>query len=142
MFCDHCYREAGCKAEEELSTAEAKTLLDKAVKIEISAGKLSRIAPNFILGALVEATGMQGKSFGKIDIYDKYSTVEVPIADAEFIVDALDNTKINGRKVSVKLCEKQQSDKRDQRYGGSGSSRRGDHHNRRKPQGYERRKRK
>ena len=41
---------------------------DQAVKIEISAGKLSRIAPNFILGALVEATGMQGKSFGKIDI--------------------------------------------------------------------------
>ncbi|WP_027406052.1 putative heme d1 biosynthesis radical SAM protein NirJ2 [Anaerovibrio sp. RM50] len=29
MFCDHCYREAGCKAEEELSTAEAKTLLDQ-----------------------------------------------------------------------------------------------------------------
>ncbi len=119
-----------------------KLTKDKAVKIEISAGKLSRIAPNFILGALVEATGMQGKSFGKIDIYDKYSTVEVPIADAEFIVEALDNTKINGRKVSVKLCEKQQSDKRDQRHGGSGSSRRGDHHNRRKPQGYERRKRK
>lgn len=29
MFCDHCYREAGCKAEEELSTAEAKTLLEQ-----------------------------------------------------------------------------------------------------------------
>lgn len=29
MFCDHCYREAGCKAEEELSTEEAKTLLEQ-----------------------------------------------------------------------------------------------------------------
>ena len=29
MYCDHCYREAGCKAEEELSTAEAKTLLEQ-----------------------------------------------------------------------------------------------------------------
>ncbi|MBR2214506.1 MAG: putative heme d1 biosynthesis radical SAM protein NirJ2 [Selenomonadaceae bacterium] len=27
MYCAHCYREAGCKAEEELSTAEAKKLL-------------------------------------------------------------------------------------------------------------------
>lgn len=29
MYCDHCYREAGCKADEELSTAEAKTLLEQ-----------------------------------------------------------------------------------------------------------------
>jgi len=32
MFCDHCYREAGCKAEEELSTSEAKTLLEQIAK--------------------------------------------------------------------------------------------------------------
>ena len=30
MYCDHCYREAGCKAEEELSTSEAKTSPSKA----------------------------------------------------------------------------------------------------------------
>ena len=29
MYCAHCYRDAGCKAEEELSTDEAKTLLDQ-----------------------------------------------------------------------------------------------------------------
>jgi AdoMet-dependent heme synthase len=29
MYCKHCYRDAGCKAEEELSTAEAKTLLEQ-----------------------------------------------------------------------------------------------------------------
>ncbi len=29
MYCDHCYRDAGCKAEEELNTAEAKTLLEQ-----------------------------------------------------------------------------------------------------------------
>lgn len=29
MFCDHCYREAGAKAAEELSTAEGKDLLDE-----------------------------------------------------------------------------------------------------------------
>jgi putative heme d1 biosynthesis radical SAM protein NirJ2 len=29
MYCDHCYRDAGCKAEDELSTAEAKTLLEQ-----------------------------------------------------------------------------------------------------------------
>ena len=29
MYCAHCYRDAGCKAEEELSTSEAKTLLEQ-----------------------------------------------------------------------------------------------------------------
>lgn len=32
MYCDHCYRDAGCKAGEELSTAEAMTLLGQIAK--------------------------------------------------------------------------------------------------------------
>lgn len=32
MYCDHCYRDAGCQAEEELNTAEAKTLLEQIAK--------------------------------------------------------------------------------------------------------------
>lgn len=32
MYCDHCYRDAGCKADEELNTEEAKTLLDQIAK--------------------------------------------------------------------------------------------------------------
>lgn len=32
MYCDHCYREAGAKAEEELSTEEGKALLDEIKK--------------------------------------------------------------------------------------------------------------
>ncbi|MTV47481.1 putative heme d1 biosynthesis radical SAM protein NirJ2 [Heliobacillus mobilis] len=32
MFCDHCYRDAGAKAEQELSTVEGKQLLDEIAK--------------------------------------------------------------------------------------------------------------
>lgn len=77
----------------------------KSVKIEISLGRQNRIAPNFILGALVDATGMTGKNFGKIDIYDRFTTVEVPEADKEHILDAMTGTKINGQKIKVKLYE-------------------------------------
>ncbi|MDO5149150.1 MAG: DEAD/DEAH box helicase [Oscillospiraceae bacterium] len=129
--------------KEKMKSQGAKLTKDKAVKIEISSGKLSRIAPNFILGALVEATGMPGRSFGKIEIFERYSTVEVPDADAEFIVDALNNTKINGKKVSVKLCERKVSDKGgSQRHGGSGGNgRRNDRSGRKgRPGGHRRRK--
>lgn len=77
----------------------------KTVKLEISAGRANRIAPNFVLGALVDATGMPGKSFGKIDIFDRFTTVEVPEEDKEHILDSMAGTKINGQKITVKPYE-------------------------------------
>ena len=90
------------------------------VKLEISAGRSSRLAPNFVLGALVDATGMPGKSFGKIDIYDKFTTVEVPEADTEHVLDSMTGTKINGQKITIKRYggrDERFEDDRDQRRG-------------------------
>lgn len=52
MYCDHCYREAGCKAEEELSTQEAKTLLEQIArarfKIMIFSGGEPLMRPDIV----------------------------------------------------------------------------------------------
>ena len=52
MYCDHCYRDAGCKAEEELSTAEAKTLLEQIAragfKIMIFSGGERLMRPDIV----------------------------------------------------------------------------------------------
>ena len=94
----------------------------KTVKLEISAGRSSRLAPNFVLGALVDATGMPGKSFGKIDIFDRFTTVEVPEADKEHILDSMAGTKINGQKITVKpyegRAERFEDDRHSHRQGG------------------------
>lgn len=92
--------------------SQGKNPRGKSVKIELSAGRQNRLAPNFILGALVEATGMPGKSFGKIEIFDRYSTIEVPCSEAEYIIDAMNDTKVNGKKVTAKLYEKKGSSDR------------------------------
>lgn len=75
------------------------------VKVDISIGRNQRIAPNFILGALVDATGMSGREFGKIDIFDKHTTVEVPESESDYVIDAMNFIKINGHQVEVKLYE-------------------------------------
>ena len=75
------------------------------VRVHINIGRKERIAPNFILGALVDATGLPGSDFGKIDIYDKFTTVEVPKDEADFILEFMQQEKINGYKVSVKIHE-------------------------------------
>lgn len=59
----------------------------KTVRVHINAGRKDRMAPNFILGALVEATGMAGNEFGKIDIHDQYTTVEVPETETDFVIE-------------------------------------------------------
>jgi ATP-dependent RNA helicase DeaD len=71
-------------------------------KIEISLGAENRIEPRFVLGALTDATGMSGRSFGKIDIKNDFTTVEVPAADRERVIDAMTGKKIAGQKVRVK----------------------------------------
>ncbi len=102
----------------------------RTVKLEISAGRSSRLAPNFILGALVDATGMPGKSFGKIDIYDRFTTVEVPEADKEHVLDSMTGTKINGQKITIKPYEgrSERFDEGDRKYSARNQNRRGNAH--------------
>lgn len=83
----------------------------KTVKIDISVGRNHKIAPNFILGALVDATGMSGKNFGKIDIFDSHTTVEVPKESQDFVIDSMSGGKINGNKVTVRLYDYKCKDK-------------------------------
>ena len=69
-----------------------------------------------MLGALGDATGLAGKSFGRIDIYDKFTTVEIPEADKEHVLDSMTGTKINGHKIKIKLYEgKERNDGKDYR---------------------------
>lgn len=74
-------------------------------RIVLSTGKSNNTAANFILGAIVEATGISGKQIGKIHIMDKHTVIEVPEADKEHIIAAMDGSKINGRKVTARLAE-------------------------------------
>ena len=64
MYCDHCYRDAGCRAEEELSTAEAKTLLEQIAranfKIMIFSGGEPLMRPDIVeLVAYASSLGLR-----------------------------------------------------------------------------------
>ena len=54
----------------------------KQTGVVLSIGRRQRIAPNFILGAIADATGIPGKQVGKIDIYDDYTVVQLGAEDA------------------------------------------------------------
>lgn len=65
-------------------------------KLMINIGRSSRIAPNFIVGAIAERTSLSGRDIGKIEIFDEHTLVEVPRAAAEEVLQAMEGCKING----------------------------------------------
>jgi len=77
--------------------------------VNINLGKKQKINPNYILGALVDATGISGKNFGKINIHDNFTVVEVPENKIDYIIGSMKNGKINGKKVVITKAEKQKN---------------------------------
>ena len=74
---------------------------DGLVRLFINIGKKQRVRPGDILGAIAGESGMDGKLIGTIDMYDKYTFVEVPREYAREVLNAMKNVKIKGKTVAV-----------------------------------------
>lgn len=70
--------------------------------IYIGIGRQNRVSVNHILGAVAGETGLPGKDFGRIEIYDQHSTVGVPKESVAHVIDCMKDAKIMGRKVTVR----------------------------------------
>ena len=64
------------------------------VRLFINIGKKDRVKPGDILGAVAGESGMPGKLVGAIDMYDKYTFVEVPREYGKEVLEAMKNAKI------------------------------------------------
>lgn len=71
------------------------------VRLFINIGKKQKAKPGDILGALAGETGMPGKLIGTIDMFDKYTFVEVPREYAKDVLHAMQNTKIKGKSIAI-----------------------------------------
>lgn len=76
------------------------------VRLFINIGKKQRVRPGDILGAVAGETGMPGDLVGTIDMYDKYTFVEVPREYARDVIDAMKHAKIKGLTVNVEKANK------------------------------------
>lgn len=71
------------------------------VRLFINIGKKQNTRPGDILGAIAGETGMPGKLIGSIDMYDKYTFVEVPREHARDVIEVMKHAKIKGKTVNV-----------------------------------------
>lgn len=71
------------------------------VRLFINIGKNQKARPGDILGALAGESGMPGKLIGSIDMFDKYTFVEVPREYAKDVLNAMQNAKIKGKSIAI-----------------------------------------
>lgn len=74
---------------------------DGMVRLFINIGKSQKARPGDILGAIAGETGIAGSLIGTIDMYDKYTFVEVPREYAKEVLTAMSSAKIKGRSINI-----------------------------------------
>jgi ATP-dependent RNA helicase DeaD len=81
--------------------AEKATGTDGWTRLFVSIGEMEGVKPRDLLGALAGESGVDGSSFGKIEIRDTYSLVEVRPSEAEKVIKAVNGSTIRGRSARV-----------------------------------------
>jgi ATP-dependent RNA helicase DeaD len=72
-------------------------------RIYVGAGREAGIRPGDLVGAIANEARVNAKVIGAIEIEERFSIVDVPEAIVRDVVEALNRTRIKGRKVAVRL---------------------------------------
>ncbi len=75
-------------------------------RLFINIGRNQKIRAKDIVGAIAGETGMPGKLIGSIDIYDKFTFVEVPAEYAVDVLNTMKNNQIKGKKINIEPANK------------------------------------
>ncbi len=70
-------------------------------RLYINVGKNHKAMPRDILGAIAGESGIEGRHIGSIDMYEKFSFVEVLSPYVKTVLSKLDQKRIKGRKVTI-----------------------------------------
>ena len=71
-------------------------------KLFVTLGERDGIKPGDLVGTIAGEAGIPGGSIGKVEVYESHTIVEVPAAESEKIITALNGKMIKGRKVAVR----------------------------------------
>lgn len=71
------------------------------VRMFLSLGRMDRVTPSDIVRGLAEGTGISGSVLGLIDIYDRFTFVEMPKDAASTVLKNVGSVTIRGRSVNM-----------------------------------------
>jgi ATP-dependent RNA helicase DeaD len=78
---------------------------DNMVRMFVNIGFDEKISPANIVGAFAGESGIPGNTLGQINIFDKYTFVDVPKEYATTVLNSMDGASIKGKKVNVEIAK-------------------------------------
>lgn len=87
--------------EEEFDEIENTGADPGMTRLFINIGRKQKIRARDIVGAIAGETGIPGKLIGTIDIYDKFTFVEVPTEYAAQVLSTMKNNQIKGKRINI-----------------------------------------
>jgi ATP-dependent RNA helicase DeaD len=72
------------------------------VRLYLGIGRWGGVRPGDIVGAIANEAGVPGKEIGSIDIYDRFSFVELPEQYKEQVLDRMADGQIRGRRIEIR----------------------------------------
>ncbi len=78
------------------------------VRFFINIGRKDRVKAKDIVRAIGDKTGISSASIGRIDVFDKFSFVEVPESSSREVLSVMRGSKIRGRSVNMEPANKRE----------------------------------
>jgi ATP-dependent RNA helicase DeaD len=84
--------------------ADVERSADGMVRLFFNAGRRDGVRPADIVGAIANEADVPGRAIGGIDIYDRFTFVEVPAEYKERVLERMSNAVIRNRPVSARIA--------------------------------------
>ncbi len=90
---------------EQISSEQQGKSSEGMVRLFINIGRSGKVSPSNIVGAISNEADVPGKSIGAIDIYDRYTLVDIPSEYKEQVLSQMKNTRICRQRVTIRLAD-------------------------------------
>ncbi|PNT93637.1 DEAD/DEAH box helicase [Clostridium thermosuccinogenes] len=79
------------------------------VRLFINIGRENKIQPRHIVESIASSTSLPGKLIGAIDIYDRYTFVEVPAEYAAEVLESMKNNTVRGKRINIERSSRKRA---------------------------------
>jgi ATP-dependent RNA helicase DeaD len=74
-------------------------------RLFLNLGRKDNVSPNHIVGAIASEARIPGRAIGQIDMYDKFSFIEVAHKDVSRVIDGMKGKTINAREANIEVAK-------------------------------------
>ncbi|WP_448518973.1 DEAD/DEAH box helicase [Rhodoflexus sp.] len=93
------------RREENSRSGYQRSTNEKMIRLFVGLGRNEKISKGDILGAIANETGINGKNIGSIEVFDKFSFVEIREQDVQMVMRIMGKRKIKGKSPQIEIAD-------------------------------------